>query len=181
MKLKLFFLLLLLLPSFASRAQHTLTKEQTEDKMVASKIWKPFTLTKSYPVFNHATFNFSDHHAPVFLYVGQKSCVICSYEFPTYAQVAKEFPEINFVYLTPDDSSDIVRKFGKSLQLPNLYVIQFPIDQLWNKDIAKVFPVKYFISRSGVVVDASTGGTMKDRPALKKKWIQKLNNLRTEK
>lgn len=179
MKPKTILITVLLLPQFLF-AQHQLTQAQKEDKLVAGKIWQPFALTNAYPAFQKETFNFSSHQKPIFLYVGQRSCIICSYEFLTYAKMAKEFQNINFVYLTPDDSLNIVKKFGANLKIPNLFVIPVPIDTLWNKGVAKVFPVKYFISRSGIVVDASTGGTLKDRPALEKRWEIKLNRLEKE-
>lgn len=180
MKVKTIFLLfLLLLPSF-SFAQHQLSKEQQEDKLVANKIWKPFALTKAYSVFQKDSFDFSQHQKPVFLYIGQRSCTICSYEFPTYAGLAKRFPQIDFVYLTPDDSINIVKKFGTNLKTSNLFVIPVSMTLLWDKDIAKVFPVKYFISQSGIVVDAATGGTLSNRPALEKKWEIKLRQLMSE-
>lgn len=180
MKLWILSLLLFSLPSIVW-AQHSLTKEQQEDKMVASKIWKPFTLTTTYPTFQKDSFHFSQHDKPIFLYVGQRACTVCSYEFPTYIQLSKLFPKINFVYLTPDDSENIVKKFGISLKIPNLFVIQMPMNMLWDQDIARVFPVKYFVSKSGIVTDASTGGTLHNRPELKKKWETKLSERSFEK
>ena len=157
--------------------QHQLSAEQKADKMVASRIWQPFPLNTVYPVVGKDNYDFSKHQKPIFLYVGQKSCIICSYEFPTYAALAKSFPEIDFVYLTPDDMADINKKFGPNIKTPNLFVIQISMNELWQKDIAKVFPVKYFIDPNNMVVDAATGGTLKDRPALKARWTKKLNEL----
>ncbi|HET8574466.1 MAG TPA: hypothetical protein VFL76_11435 [Edaphocola sp.] len=165
------------LSQLASGQKQRLTAEQKADKMVAGSIWQPFPLNSVYPVFDKGIYDFSKHQKPIFLYVGQKSCIICSYEFPTYAALAKSFPEIDFVYLTPDDTTDINKKFGKNLKTPNLFVIQITIDELWNKNIARVFPVKYFIDKNNIVVDAATGGTLKDRPALKDKWARKLKAL----
>lgn len=179
MKTKLILIVALSIGFFqlASGQKHELTAEQKADKMVAARIWQPFPLSSIYPAFGKSSYDFSKHQKPIFLYVGQKSCIICSYEFPTYAALAKSFPEIDFVYLTPDDTADISQKFGRNLKTPNLFVIQISMDELWQKDIAKVFPVKYFIGPNNIVVDASTGGTLKDRPALKTNWTAKLNEL----
>lgn len=170
-------LLLITFGTIVFGQQHQLTAEQKADKMVAGRIWQPFPLNTAYRVFGKSQYNFSQHKHPIFLYVGQKSCIVCSYEFPTYAALAKAFPEIDFVYLTPDDATDINMKFGHHLQLQNLFVIQISMDELWEKNIAKVFPVKYFINSHNIVVDAATGGTTKDRMALKAKWTTKLNDL----
>lgn len=180
MNLKMICIIATLLLPNTLLAQLQLTKEQQEDKMVASKIWKPFTLTQSYSVFQKGHFSFSKHQKPIFLYIGQRTCIVCSYEFPTYVALATKFPNIDFVYLTPDDTADIVKKFGRNLKIKNLFVIPISMNLLWDKDVAKVFPVKYFINRSGIVVDATTGGTLKDRPALKQKWENKLKELNSE-
>lgn len=180
MKIKLTFIFAMIigLSPIAFGQKHQLTAEQKADKIVSARIWQPFPLNSSYPVFDKGSaYDFSKHRQPVFLYVGQKSCIICSYEFPVYAALAKSFPEIDFVYLTPDDPADIRKKFGENLKTPNLFVIQITIDELWNKDIARVFPVKYFIDSNNTVVDAATGGTLKDRPALRDKWTTKLKAL----
>lgn len=158
-------------------AQHILTLEQKSDKMVAAKIWKPFVLSHSYKAFGDKKYNFSKHQNPIFLYVGQRACITCSLEFPIYVRTAKAFPNVDFVYLTPDDSAVIQKKFGNSLKLSNMYVLQIPMQELWDKDIAKVFPVKYFIDQKDTVVNAVTGGFLRNQSALMAKWNQELTTL----
>jgi hypothetical protein len=181
MKRNIFYTLLfsaVLMLSQGSFAQKRLTPEQATDKMVAGRIYKPFPLTKRYHAINNGrTFDFSAHQKPVFLYVGEASCIICSFELPAYLDLCRQFPGIDFVYLSPDDTAAILKKFGKELQLKNLIVLPIPGYVLWDKDVARVYPVKYFIQKDGIVKDASTGGSLKDREKVREKWLAKLKAL----
>jgi len=180
MKTHIFYLLLcsvaILWPQDSS-AQQQLTPEQARDKMVAGRIYKPFPLTKSYHAVNGKAFDFSAHQKPVFLYVGEASCIICSFELPVYLDLCRHFPDIDFVYLSPDDTAAILKKFGKTLQLKNLVVLPIPGQLLWDKDVARVYPVKYFIRKNGIVQDAATGGALKDREKVRGQWLVRLEAL----
>jgi len=155
----------------------TLTPEQARDKLVAGKIGKAFPLRDMLAGINGRNFDFSHIRRPVFVYIGEQYCIICSFEFPVFLEMCKRFPKIAFVYLTSDDAAVIRRKFGAALALKNLYACSVESHYLWDRDIAKVYPVKYFINAAGIVQDASTGGELKDKDKVRNAWLPVLESL----
>lgn len=172
----IFFILILLLP-LRSAAQIKLTPEQSGDKLVADKIGRRFILNEPLKAVNGRVYDFSHIRKPAFIYIGQEYCLVCKFEFPAFLEMVKQFPDIDFIYLSADPDSVIRRKAGNATERENLYAISVETHYLWDQDIAKVYPVKYFLNKDGIVIDAATGGQMKDRESVKAAWLKIIGKL----
>lgn len=172
------FLLGTLLLPWSLFAQIKLTLEQSRDKLVSNKIGRHFALNEQMKTVDGKDYDFSHIRRPAFIYIGEEYCVVCKFEFPTFIEMSKQFPEIDFIYLSADADSIIRKKLGNAVILRNLYAIRVENNFLWDKDIAKVYPVKYFLNSKGIVEDAATGGRMKDRQLVREGWRPILEKLK---
>lgn len=171
------FMLALLLP-LRSVAQIKLTPEQARDKLIADKIGRHFMLNEPLKGVNGKGYNFSHIRRPAFIYIGEEYCLVCKFEFPVFLEMVKQFPGIDFIYLSADPDPVIRRKSENAIESVNLYAISVETNYLWDKNIARVYPVKYFLNRDGIVVDATTGGQMEDREEVKNAWLKILEKLK---
>jgi thiol-disulfide isomerase/thioredoxin len=172
------FIFIAILVPLNSGAQSGLTAEQSRDKLVAGKIGKPFALHESMNTIDGKRYAFLNTERPAFVYIGEEYCIVCKFEFPVFLEMVQQFPGIDFIYLSTDGDSVLKRKIGKEIILPNLYAIRVANNFLWDRDVAKVYPVKYFLNSKGIVMDAATGGQTKDRGLVREIWQPVLEALK---
>lgn len=126
-------LLSLLIVTFMSSCQNKKSSEEESSviKNVSFTSFKESTLNETFTTINDKTVNFSEilktHRGNVtVLYVWASWCPDCIKGFPDLFELQKQFPTVNFVFLSLDRTKD---KWKESIEKYQLVGSHYHIDQ----------------------------------------------------
>jgi thiol-disulfide isomerase/thioredoxin len=105
-------------------------------------------------------FDFNTMRRPALIYVGTRTCAPCNAEFPHVFEYAKSRPDLDFVYITSDDSAAILANHPELLRnrQNNFYAISIPEAYVKGYRISYGFPTKYFIEANNYTTHIWLGG-----------------------
>lgn len=167
MSLRLFIGILLICLSVQPVSAQQKKKLSWNDQFILDHTGKPFPVQDTFATLNGKVYNFATAGRPSFVYISSESCLPCKFELPLYIDACKKHPGFDFVYFTTDpDAEAVKKKFGKELNLPNLYIVCRPYDYFYEHQLMLGFPTKYYVNSERKVISVQLGGYMVEEKVL---------------
>jgi thiol-disulfide isomerase/thioredoxin len=134
-----------------------------ESSISKEKVGKQFLFDTTFTSLEGNNINFTNLNRNTFLYFGMYGCHPCMQELPALIELAKEHPEMNFIYATYDNPKiiEIERSeiFQKEVIFPdNFNVISINRAFMDKNKMMLGYPCRYFLDKNGTVLFFNFGG-----------------------
>ena len=121
------------------------------------KMHLPFlSVDSTFTTIDGNTYHYLKSDANTMVYFGMYGCVPCMAELPSIVEVARKHPDMNFVYTTFNEKSEIDEEFSKILGKnyvlpPNFHRVSMTQLFIALQNLTICYPVKYILDKKGTV------------------------------
>lgn len=158
--------------------------ESYRKKMLAKKLKQPFPLTENLTDIFGKEVDLTEMNKPTFVRLGYIGCHPCSFEMPAFVRLAKEYPNVNFIYITYNSKDELQEHYDYiDFELENLNFVQMTDKKMRDNKLANGYPTNWLIKKGNIVQHYSGGGRTSELELSYKKfknWVEEISELQVE-
>lgn len=125
---------------------------------------EPFPALGTWATITGDSIDFSNIRSPTIIRFGFRYCGPCNFEMPYLITLSKQFPQLNFVYVSFDERDTIINDVKKHYEeTGKMQFVHMPQQFINAKALTFRYPTTYFIAAGNQVKQVNIGGATADK------------------